>query len=479
MAAFFTNERTIMTFKGSIACLALCVMIHASAHSVAAGVSLQSEIATGYETSSIRVAREDATPAATSAEEPAMAPPDDSAPADEDAGKFWERWGFSGSARAAYWSSSRLLDDKKNLGVGALWLKWNYQLPKGIGLYAEGWARSDNVFKGTDKQYLMREAYADYATDAWDFRIGRQIIAWGRADRINPTDNLTPRNFRILVPEDDDNRFGALAAKARYSFGDYSVTGIWLPDFRANVLPFPQQAGISYDEDVPNSHRAFATKFERSGKDVDWSVSYYDGFDLNPDISVKSVAPSGAMMMLLSHHRYRVLGTDAATALGRYGLRGEFAYARTDDSNGDDPFIKNPFFWGVLGVERTFLSYLNVNVQYFARYVTKFEDPSNVNPALKEIALTQAVIANQRDRTQHGVTFRISNKWMNETLEGEVAGIWDFTRNGYLLRPKLIYAINDKWKAVAGFDYYGGPDDSFFGRLEKNRGAYAELIYGF
>ena len=134
----------------------------------------------------------------------------------------------------------------------------------------------------------------------------------------------------------------------------------------------------------------------------------------------------------------------------------------------------------MVGVERTFFSYLNINVQYFLCHVTKFEDPSNVaNPVWREAALTQAVIASQRDRTQHGVTFRISNKWLNETLEGEVAGIWDFTRNGYLLRPKVSYAINDKWKAVAGFDYYGGPGESFFGRLEKNRGAFAELIYGF
>ena len=468
-----------MTFRGSIACFALSVLIQAPAISIAAEISLQSEITTGYDSNSTGAARDGVALAATAADEPAMVPADDASAAAEETRKFWERWGLSGSARAAYWSSSRMLDNEKNLGVGALWLKWNHKLPKGIGLYAEGWARSDNVFKGTDKKYLIREAYADYANGAWDFRVGRQIIAWGRADRINPTDNLTPRNFKILVPEDDDNRFGALAAKARYSFGDYSVTGIWLPDFRANVLPFPKQTGISYDEDVPDSHRTWAARFERSGKDLDWSVSYYDGFDLNPDISVKSAGPAG-VNLLLSHHRYRVLGADAATALGRYGLRGEIAYARTADSNGNDPFIKNPFFWGVVGVERTFFSYLNVNVQYFLRHVTKFEDPSNVaNPALREVALTQAVIASQRDRTQHGVTFRVSNKWLNETLEGEVAGIWDFTRNGYLLRPKVSYAINDKWKAVAGFDYYGGPGESFFGRLEKNRGAFAELIYGF
>ncbi|MDQ3261371.1 MAG: hypothetical protein M3Q00_11430 [Pseudomonadota bacterium] len=458
-----------MTFRSSIACFALSVLIQAPAISIAAD----------YDLNSIQAAGEEGAPTATLADEPAMAPPIDAAAAEEDSRKFWERWGFSGSARAAYWSSSRLLDNEKNLGVGALWLKWNHRLPKGIGLYAEGWARSDNVFKGTDKKYLMREAYADYATDSWDFRLGRQIIAWGRADRVNPTDNLTPRNFNILVAEDDDNRFGALAAKARLNFSDYSLTGIWLPDFRANVLPFFNQTGISFEEHVPDSNRSWATKFERSGKDLDWSVSYYDGFDLNPDISVQSAGPAG-VTLLLSHHRYRVLGADAATTVGRLGFRGEIAYARTADSNGADPFIKNPFFWGVVGVERTFFSYLNVNLQYFLRHVTKFEDPSNVaNPALKEVALIQAVVSNQRDRVQHGVTFRISNKWMNETLEGEVAGIWDFTRNGYFLRPKVIYAINDKWKAVAGFDYYGGPDDSFFGRLKDNRGAFAELIYGF
>ncbi len=128
--------------------------------------------------------------------EPAMAPAGADAPNEGDTSKFWERWGFSGSARAAYWSSSRHLDDEKNLGAGALWLKWAHKLPQGIGLYAEGWARSDNVFKGTDKKYLMREAYVDYALDSWDFRVGRQIVAWGRADRVNPTDNLTPRTLK-------------------------------------------------------------------------------------------------------------------------------------------------------------------------------------------------------------------------------------------------------------------------------------------
>ena len=37
----------------------------------------------------------------------------------------------------------------------------------------------------------------------------------GRADRINPTDNLTPRDFTLLVPDDEDQRFGTAAIRAR------------------------------------------------------------------------------------------------------------------------------------------------------------------------------------------------------------------------------------------------------------------------
>ena len=61
---------------------------------------------------------------------------------------------------------------------------------------------------------VIREAYLDLSHGPLDLRIGKQIIAWGRADRINPTDNLTPRDYTLLVPDDDDQRLGTPAVKA-------------------------------------------------------------------------------------------------------------------------------------------------------------------------------------------------------------------------------------------------------------------------
>jgi hypothetical protein len=402
---------------------------------------------------------------------------------------------ISGSLRGAYWSSSRTLDDERDFGAAALWLKSSGRPAGWLGLYAEGWARSDNLFQGSERKYQVREAFGDLTFGPVDVRLGRQIIVWGKADRINPTDNLTPRDFTLLVPEDDDNRFGALAAKARYSWSDFALSGVWLPEFRPNRIPLPSRQRVTlapgidldtrptYSEEVSNSHRSWAVKLEQSGRAFDWSVSYYDGFDLFPDLSLIGTTFSGGVpspIVRLDHNVIRVLGADAAMTVGKFGLRAEATYTRTKDTDGKDPFVKNPFFYGVLGADRTFLEYLNVNLQYFVRYVENFEDPTAVpDPALRALALSQAVVNFQRDRTTHGVTLRVNYKWLRETLETELAAVWEHARRGYVIRPKAIYAISDKWKATLGADVFRGPEDSIFGRLRDNSTVFLELGYWF
>ncbi|MBI3605573.1 MAG: hypothetical protein HY202_06050 [Nitrospirae bacterium] len=57
------------------------------------------------------------------------------------------------------------------------------------------------------------------------FFVGKQIVVWGRADGINPTDNLTPHDFTVLLPFEDDQRFGTTALKLdlyiTYAFTDH------------------------------------------------------------------------------------------------------------------------------------------------------------------------------------------------------------------------------------------------------------------
>lgn len=387
------------------------------------------------------------------------------------------RANLTGSLRGTYWDIPRNPDGNSRLGIGEAWLKAAPHIGDAT-LAMEGWMRDTDMTRKGMTSGMLREGYLSFSAGNADFRIGKQIIVWGRADQLNPTDNLTPRNNALYVPDMDDQRYGAMAVKSTYNFSAVSLTGIWLPKFHPSQVPLPAMPGIVFAETAPATDE-FALKLEQTGKAVDWSLSYFRGFDQNPDISVGAVGP-GSVVLALQHHRVRVLGADAATTVGRFGLRAEAAYTWTEDAAGTNPFVKNPFFYGVAGADRTFFEYLNLNLQYFVRQVSNYSDPNAIaDPTLRTVALQQAVVANQLDRTQQGMSLRISDKWLNETLEAEIAGVLNFTRHDYLLRPRLAYAFDDHWKGTVGAYRYRGNSNTFFGLLKDRSGAFAEVRYGF
>lgn len=166
--------------------------------------------------------------------------------------------------------------------------------------------------------------------------------------------------------------------------------------------------------------------------------------------------------------------------LGRFGLRAEGAYVDTEDRAGLDPFTKNPFLFVVTGVDRTFGGTLNLNVQYLFRHVLN-------NPAVAAeghdlavaVATQQAILNSQTRRVQHGASFRLADKWLHETLEAEMAAAAYVGPSGVALRPKLVYAVTDSWKVLAGAEILRGEASSVFGLLSGNSTGYVELRRSF
>lgn len=425
--------------------------------------------------------------AAEDEDEPPLAPPEAGTPGSGAGGRNEEstrnslaQAGITGSLRSGYWSSNRRLDDETNIGVASAWLKLDKKLDSGIGLFAEGYLANEDVFGDRRDESRLREGYVEGRKGNFDYRVGKQIIAWGRTDRLNPTDNLTPRDATLLAADIDEDRFGSLAAKASWNFdAATSLTGVWIPEFRPNVVPLPARPGVAYQENVPDSSRQWALKLDQSGKAVDWSVSWFDGFDLSADISPGPLTAAG-QVVTLDHHRIRVLGADAATTRGSYRFALEGAYVRTEDPDGINPGIKNPYFYGVFGVERDYADNFTVIVQAFAREVMHYSDPEAIaGPAARAIAVQQAVVNSQYDRRQQGVSARIDKKWFNETLEAELAASALLNRDGYAVRPRVIYIWSDRIKFIAGYEYFRGSDKTVYGLFEKNKTLYTEVRYFF
>jgi hypothetical protein len=400
--------------------------------------------------------------------EPAQSPPG-----------LGERLGLTGAVRAGYWSSSRNLDAENHLAAGMLWLKSSRRLSNRVSFLAEGWTSLRGPLEGRDTAGELREAYVDLRLGRLDVRVGRQILAWGRADGVNPTDNLSGQNLTLLAPDDVDRRLGTTAVRASYYLGDVSVAGVWLPEFRAHQFSLPAPPpGVSFLRQAPRwPGNQWALRVEQTGRAIDWSVSYFKGRDTSPDLDVVAGA------IRLSHHQLRVLGGDMTANLGRFGLRAEAAYVRTDDADGRDPFTKNPFVFVVAGADRTFGGLLNVNAQYLFRYMLK--DPEaglktgGYEDVASAVATQQAILNSQTRQAQHGASFRVGYKWLHETLEAEVAAAGYAAPSGAAVRPKVTYALTDHWKVIGGAEIMRGETASLFGLMRQNSTVFSELRWSF
>jgi hypothetical protein len=376
--------------------------------------------------------------------------------------------------RAGFWTSTRDLDQGGPLAAAMAWGKISRPFSSRLSLFAEAWTSLRGPFGEANAVGEVREGFVTWSFSALEVRAGRQIIAWGRADGINPTDNLTAQDLTLLAPDDSDRRIGATALRVTYTRRDISTTALWVPEFRPHRISLPAAVGRLTAPGSEWRPEQVAVRVEQTGRAVDWSLSAFSGHDLSPDLGVRET------QLLLAHHPVLAVGGDAAGNLGRFGMRVEAAFVHTRDENGRDPFIKNPFFSVVAGSDRTYREHLNVNVQYLYRLVTGLlSTPESTSPVGDLVARQQAALSGQTRRHQHGASSRVAYKWLHDTLEAEVAGVAYAKPRGMTVRPKVTYAVSDRVKLLVGAEFYRGDDESVFGILEDNSGAFAEARWSF
>jgi hypothetical protein len=397
-----------------------------------------------------------------------------------DATHSWrEKLGLTGILRLDQYQSSKTFDDTVgHTGVAAEFVA-RPSLSERLDGRVSVRMGAPSIGDGGGTYARVLEAYGTWHMDSADLRLGKQIVPWGRADGINPTDNLTPRDLAVMLPFEDDQRLGVPAAKLDWVIvPEHTLSTYVTPYFEPSIIPWPK-FGPKRVERRPNrkaSNTQFGLRWNKVGEGFDWSVSYFQGFSHLPSL----VPTSEAAVAELRYDRLRVLGADFARNFGRFGVRGEVAYSFTEDRLGRDPFVRNPQLYGVVGVDRTFFENLNVNIQVFGRHVYNYRNPQSVDdPAARSWAIQSALLAGQLDRFNSGVTFRVSNKWLHDTLEAEVFGIVNARRHDTFFRPLITYSLSDSWKGTIGAELYRGGPETQFGGQRANRGWFAEVRLGF
>ena len=374
------------------------------------------------------------------------------------------------SARLSLWSSDRLNRDTDAVPSLDFWIRANADISEAVSVRIEGWAGLNPSGTG-DPGGDIREAVLDLKAGGVRFTAGRQMFAWGRADRINPTDVISARDQRRLVDEDEDNRRGLASVSLGVPLAGGTLGLHWLPEFRPTILPQTlSQPGLAVTEIRPrHSERSFAARYERFGEKVDWSVTLSSAPGRTP---LLELTRSATMPVLTLRYPWlKMLGADLATTIGNYGLRFEAAGYHYDRTGLATAITRVPRFAATLGVDRSFSGQWSVIVQAALRVSTRTGETG-------AFAARNATIQGAWNDVIFGSFARVRKGFSGDRGSIEVVGA-SFTGGGALGQIKGSYALRDGVKITALWERYAGPQDSYLGRLRGNNLVMLGLRAGF
>lgn len=375
-----------------------------------------------------------------------------------------------GECSLSTWSSNRNLDDRQDVASAWCTVNWKPKINADLRLGLNLRAGSQFNLAADSASGRVRETYLDFERDALAVRFGRQIVAWGRADGVNPTDKLAPKDFTLLTPDDESQRLGIDAIKIRYALNpSISLTAVAalftahitpqgaLP---ANLVKAPEPAGTEW-----------AVKLDRAGQGLDWSVSYFDGYERFARYRLDLGIPK-APVFQGDFERSRGLGGDLALASGAWTWRTEFSHAALRPACGQCAKDERRVSRAVLGADLDFAQTMNLNVQLVATRHWDYREPTPASGLLRTLELGRNRLNAEYAALESGLTLRLSDRLLNDKLKWEIGGVFDLTGHSRLIRPRVSYAINDYARLSAGIDFYAGDSQTYFGAFAKNRLAF-------
>ncbi len=358
-------------------------------------------------------------------------------------------------------------------------LDFNYEDTSVLGLYEEPRSKGMTIYPV--------EAYIDLYWENFEMRLGKQFIFWGKTDWLNPTDNINPWDYKNITSEIEDYRLPVTAIKGNYYLGDFNFEGVWILHFEPHKIPveIPKRMGSLRVENLGTvfpanklSNTEFALRISSKLLNIDYSFSFFHGYDKNPTFKffllpfVQGI-PS-YLQFQTTYEKIDIFGFDFVTTKDKFTFTGEAAYFSTQDKDGTDIYIKNPNLYYVAGVNYAASDDLSLNFQFSQRILFKYDKSFEEQQWLNTTHQPHKV----DEKTTSTVTGNIQYSFGSYTSL-MLIGVLNLKDKDFFLLPVLKYSFADGVNISAGATWFGGPEGSPFGRAKKDSKAFLEVKYSF
>ncbi|HEV8319897.1 MAG TPA: hypothetical protein VGQ10_20950 [Vicinamibacterales bacterium] len=328
----------------------------------------------------------------------------------------------------------------------------------------KGW-RVDYSDRGVrEPQLSVRRLSATLTGGKFTLDVGKQFSRWGKTDIVTPTDRFAPRDFLNVI---DTEVFAITAIRGVAQAGDGTFEVVWAPRFTPSRIPLLQQRWtvvppgaaaipiLDAGANLPSGSQT-GVRWSHVGQGIDYSLSYFDGFNHLPAIrSEPSLTPPQIAITRL-YPAIRSYGADLAAPTPWFTVKAEGAYVTSLNHVADDYVLY------VLQLERQSGEWVFVG-GYAGEVVVR--------------ARTSLVFAPDRGLSRAVVARASYTLDPNRSVAFE--GAARENGRGVYARAEYAQARGQHWRATIAAVAIGGHADDFLGQYRRNSHATMTLRYSF
>jgi hypothetical protein len=296
---------------------------------------------------------------------------------------------------------------------------------------------------------------------------GKQFIRWGKTDILTPTDRFAPRDYAYVF---DSEFLAVTGVRGMAATASDSLDVVWVPWFTPSRTPHPERRWTVLPDSLPRpvvlvedgtrypDRAQVGVRWNRAGGGLEWSLSFFDGFNHLPAIEPQPADPGPPAAVLLAKRfpALRMYGGDLALATRWFTLKADAGYFTSSDAATDDYALY------VVQVERQTGEWLII-AGYAGEAVTARRSNRTFAP---DRGTARSILG------RASYTVDAARSMAFEGAVREDGG-------GLYAKAEFSEARGEHWRWTITGTVIAGRDDDFLGQYHRNSHVTASLRYSF